>query len=117
MGYAMRHPKAGKGGRGKKLPGSGEFSGVPTQRMVEARGARAVAMISPGGSGKGSKPKKLGFPYLPRRADSLARFMPALAPKDSIRRLIDSSSESFCWACLMCSFRVATIRSVALTWS
>ena len=38
MGYAMRHPEPEKGGRGKKkLPVSGEFSGVPTQRVSEAR--------------------------------------------------------------------------------
>lgn len=37
MGYAMRQPEPEKGGRGKKLPGNGEFSGVPSQRVSEAR--------------------------------------------------------------------------------
>ena len=37
MGFAMRHPKPSKGGRGKKLATSGEFSGVSHQRVSDAR--------------------------------------------------------------------------------
>lgn len=33
----MRHPKPEKGGRGKKLAGNGEFSGVSHQRVADAR--------------------------------------------------------------------------------
>ena len=44
MGYAMRHPKPEKGGRGKKLAGNGEFSGVPHQRVSEARAVLAYSL-------------------------------------------------------------------------
>ena len=37
MGYAMRHPDPEKGGRGNKRSASGQFSGVPKQRVSEAR--------------------------------------------------------------------------------
>ena len=37
MGYAKRHPEPEKRGRGNKSAGSGEFSGVPHQRVAEAR--------------------------------------------------------------------------------
>ena len=43
MGYAMRHPKPEKRGRGNKSPVSGEFSGVPTQRVSEARAVLAYS--------------------------------------------------------------------------
>ena len=37
MGYARRHPDPEKGGRGNKRSDTGQFSGVPKQRVSEAR--------------------------------------------------------------------------------
>ncbi len=37
MAVAKIYPEPEKGGRGKKLPANGEFSGVPSQRISEAR--------------------------------------------------------------------------------
>ena len=74
MGYAMRHPKSEKGGRGKKLAVSGEFSGVPHQRVSEAR-----AVVTWEGPGEPivltvyGPDGEVALPLLPKRALTLAQ--------------------------------------------
>ncbi len=43
MGYAMRHPEPETGGRGNKRSAGGQFSGVPKQRVSEARAILAYS--------------------------------------------------------------------------
>ena len=50
MAVAKIYPEPEKGGRGKKGAACGEFSGVPTQRVSEARAVLQYAPDLPGRS-------------------------------------------------------------------